>query len=76
MLSPNVRDRLINWKFRKAWYNLQDDGPETADEREVIHALAALFGNAGWGMEGNMGVVLEALIDRLVQESESVDGSS
>lgn len=72
MLNPEALGRVINWKFHSALTAL--DGTETEDERVILESLDAVFGNAGWGMDGHMGVILEALVDRLVKESDSVDG--
>lgn len=72
MLSEKARDRLVNWKFRTAFLVIEDEGVATTatdEEKEVIFALAGLFGNPGWGMDGDMGTVVEALVNRLVKES-------
>ena len=78
-MSEKSRNRLLNWKFRQAWYVISDEGddsPATDEEKEIIHSLAELFVNVGYGLDGAMGNVVDALVQRLVKESDPVDGSS
>ena len=66
MLTPECKERLANWKFSQAQQELTDDA--TANEREIVDALAALLGNPGW-FEGNIGILTHAIVLILTQES-------
>jgi hypothetical protein len=67
VLSDEVKDRLVNWKFEQAWRRLthgDDSSAPTQEEAEVVQALADMLGDPGW-FEGNLGVVIDAALTTL-----------
>lgn len=69
MLPSSVVSRLENWKFAQARDKLRS--PEsgdlvTEDESELVEALAATFGDVGWGIEGFMATIVGAAVNTLV----------
>lgn len=67
MLSEDCQGRLDNWKFDQARDYL--DATATGDERELVEALAATFGNSGW-FAGSMGVIVGAAVEYLIGKKE------
>ncbi len=57
-------DRLVNWKFISAVRRL-DHNQATGDEREVVNALARLFGNVGHALDGDLGMLVGLVVDDL-----------
>lgn len=62
MISDDCFNRIVNWKFRSAFDLIDFDA--SPDEREVIGALAAMFGNIGW-FGGDMGLIVQQAIRSL-----------
>ncbi len=70
MLSPDVIDRIENWKFRSA-HILYENGmageiPDDSDlaNELLIEALARVFGNSGV-FPGALGIIVAAAISTL-----------
>lgn len=63
--TDRLKSRLTNWKFESAAELLSaDDHTEAA---ELIHALAAQFGNCGH-FDGEMGDLIAAVVELLLRD--------
>jgi hypothetical protein len=65
-MNENLESRLYNWKFEQALRYLDGEPQETKD---VVEALARMFGNAGW-FYGDMQVVVAAAVRSLGVEDD------
>jgi len=59
-----LRSRLQNWKFNSAKVYLKGQPREV---KELVEVLARLLGNWGW-MEGDLGLMVGAVVDKLLGE--------
>ena len=64
--NENLRGRLYNFKFDSALQYL--DG-ETDEDKEVIEALARMFGNCAW-MGGDIELVVSGCVFSLISGEE------
>ena len=71
-LSEKCEDRLHNWKFEQAQEYLGDAEP-TDRERELVDALAAVFGDSGW-LDGELGVIVSAAVGTLIPDEQEGGG--
>jgi len=62
MLNEKLKSRVENWKFESALKYIDDK--VTDGEKEIIKALARLFGNSGW-FYGDMGILVDTVLDFL-----------
>lgn len=63
--------RIFNWKFDAA-KQLAASLPATVisnDQRDILYALAAAFGNCGW-IDGNMGIIIGCSVRELIGEEK------
>ena len=67
MLTEECKGRLYNWKFNSAVRELTTEATE--DERELVEALATLFGNVGH-FEGAMSMLVAVAVDSLGVEGD------
>jgi len=70
MLNKKIQNRLFNWKFNSALYYVDDN--VTREELQVIDALAAEFGNCGWGQNGEAGRRIESILLPLIGPNEDM----
>jgi hypothetical protein len=73
-LSENCIDRLENWKFDQARKCLDESEP-TDTERELVEALAAVFGNSGW-LFGQIEIIVGAAVGTLIGDGEEEGAQS
>lgn len=75
-IKPNraeLKSRLINYKFSEAVEEL-DESEDCKEVVEVVNALAAVFGDVGWGLdEGHMGTIVEAALHGIGAFDEDED---
>ena len=64
-LTPECLGRLENWKFERAADFL--DREATDEERNLVTALAIVFGDSGW-FPGEMEVIVSAAVSTLLEE--------
>jgi|ADurb_Cas_03_Slu_FD_contig_21_1334007_length_357_multi_3_in_0_out_0_1 hypothetical protein len=61
-LNEDLRSRLDNYKFQSATKYLEGEPEEV---KRLVIALACTFGNPGWGVEGNMGLIVENALENI-----------
>lgn len=62
--NDDCHNRIYNRKFRSALKYLKDENEAT---KEIIKALAHMWGNIGWeDLDGDMSTILDALCDHLL----------
>jgi hypothetical protein len=70
-LSEKCKGRIHNWKFERARDYLAESEP-TNRERELVDALATVFGNSGW-LFGEMATIVGAAVKELIGEEGDDD---
>lgn len=67
MINPasKLGNRLYNWKFSQAMNYVREGVTVTDDERELIEALDACYGNVGY-FGGNNAIILRAAVETLI----------
>lgn len=77
MISEDVAGRLENYKFEQARTALNRmfdrDSAVPEEDRALIHALAASFGNPGW-FDGHLATIIDAAIRPLCAPHNDVSG--
>jgi hypothetical protein len=66
MLTERAVGRLQNYKFASAASELTYDA--TKDERELVEALARMFGNVGW-FDGDMATLVDCTVESLLRHN-------
>lgn len=61
-LNDDLSGRLYNYKFNSALKYL-DGEPE--EVKLIVNTLARMFGNVGWGLEGDIGILVAFVLDGL-----------
>lgn len=63
--SVKLRGRLVNWKFKQALQYLRGQ-PENVNMG--VRTLDRLFGDCGWGLDGEMGQLVELAVTAIIGE--------
>ena len=58
-MNDQLASRLYNFKFGQATAYLEGEDDST---KNIINALSDTFGDVGWGLEGNMGLIVWAVV--------------
>lgn len=70
----HVIDRLLNWKFFSAQVRVKQHRLKLPREtRDVIDALASMFGNQGWMDECAMATVLDVAVEKVVSDLRQIE---
>lgn len=64
-MNNNLSSRLYNWKFNQALRYL--DG-ETEEVKNLVNALAMIFGNIGWELDSPMVVIIGFAVDSVIYD--------
>jgi hypothetical protein len=64
-LRENLIGRLENWKFKQAKAYTRDISTK---QRDVIEALATLWGDTGWARGGALADLIEYVVGSLVAD--------
>lgn len=62
-MHEKLISRLQNWKFLQALPYLDGEPDEV---QHLVHALARLLGDCGWGLDGDLATVIEAALDSVL----------
>ena len=66
-LNFSLYNRLYNWKFTQAKNYLKGEPDNVV---EMVWALSDMFGDCGWGIEGNMNVIINGALKNIGVEDE------